>query len=216
MSREGSLKSTSNISKVAFVLKDASSCWADVPSRNTKVKQVGTFFKRTRYKKSRALEIFISWKFFIVNTILVVPVQGKDMLEYLRMRNQQFWKIFWKKLELLQEILSTRVSVEQMSFSLGINIIHILSAKQPQLLILSPYLNYKCSHIMKPCYKYDPKHFCILLLNHDHMSWSTLLNLVYSKSSSTLANWTLPNDPQTASSYTVVASFLLLSLQDKT
>ena len=52
MSREGSLKSTSNISKVAFVLKDASSCWADVPSRSTKAEQVGTILKAQDTKKA--------------------------------------------------------------------------------------------------------------------------------------------------------------------
>lgn len=129
------------------------------------------------------------WKpFLIVNTTLVVPVQGEDVSEYLGKRNQQLWQRLWNKLELLQEILGIRVSAAQIPFSLEINIIHIPSSKQPHLLIWSPYLNYKCSCIMKPHYTYDPKYFCILLLNHNHMSWSSLLNLIYSKSSSALAN----------------------------
>lgn len=71
------------------------------------------------------------WKptFHSQHNLGVVPIQREDMSEYLRKRNQQLWQRLWKKLELLQEILGTRVTVAQIIFSLGIDIIHISSSK---------------------------------------------------------------------------------------
>lgn len=89
MSREGSLKSTSNISKVAFVLKDASSCWADVPSRSTRVVlRIGHFFKMTRYKQGSGN--------LSSQHISVVPIQEEDIYKYLWNRNY-YNKDFKKK-----------------------------------------------------------------------------------------------------------------------
>lgn len=60
MSREGSLKSTSNISKVAFVLKDASSCWADVPSRSTRVVLRTDTFSRSLYINKALVNLVVN------------------------------------------------------------------------------------------------------------------------------------------------------------
>lgn len=75
----------------------------------------------------------------------------------------------------LKEIKSSSGDSEHQGYCctdnfLGIDVTHAPSSKQLWLLILSSSLNYNCSDIIKSCYNYNPKYFCTLLLNHDHMS----------------------------------------------
>lgn len=48
-SKEGSLKSTSKISNVPFVLKEASSCWADVP-RQKRSKEEAAYEQQNKHE----------------------------------------------------------------------------------------------------------------------------------------------------------------------